>query len=351
MHYFSANTQEYFRTIGDSMGNWELNPAAIYLLLSLVSAVIASCILVHMYNKARRKEIPDPGGNFIHKDPDDIHLFLQQALQDRSKFELSLNPNMKTSRICSLLEFDSNTLTLEMPVQGNPPPQGWVGKAIYVYFSIPTEQDQRLYFFFSSQILDITNTQDSYCYLYISFPRKLEQKQRREAFRIEPPTAQISRIQLWNCPNATLPNLPQDLQSLGAPMLEYPAESPKAEQQLLLQNISATGLRILVPRTLRKKIALDPDNILDLYLFLQLKNPDSAGESSFCLVCRKRNFYLDQVSRDLELGLQIIFHGKEQDSKQPGLSWQKVDPEAGVPELGNWVFRQHLKIFREKGLS
>jgi c-di-GMP-binding flagellar brake protein YcgR len=350
MQQFLVQSENYFRTIGESMGNWELNPTAIYLLLSLVSVLIASSILVHMYNKARRKKAPDPANSFIHKEPADLQLFLQHALQDRSKFEVSFNPDMRTSRICSLLEFDSNTLTLEMPVQEKPP-QGWVGKAIYVYFSIPTEQDQRLYFFFSSQILNITNTQDSYCYLYISFPHKLEQKQRREAFRIEPPTAQISRIQVWHCPNATLPNLPHNLQSLGEPTLAYPTENPKAKQQLLLQNISATGLKILVPRTLRKYIALDPDNILDLYLFLQLKNPDSAGESSFCLVCRKRNFYLDQVSRDLELGLQIIFYGQKKDPKQPGLSWQKVDPEAGVPELGNWVFKQHLKMFREKGLS
>lgn len=350
MHHIQASTQDYFRAIGESLGSWELNPSAIYLLLALVATVLASSILVHMYNKARRKKLPDPSSSFVHSDPEDIQLFLQHALQDRSKFEVSFNPSMKRPRICSLLDFTSDSLLLEMPIQEQPP-ANWQDKQVHIYFSIPATQNQRLYFSFLSQIREFSASQDGYCHLQVLFPQKLEQKQRRGAFRLEPGLAQTSRIQVWRRTFANQPALPRNMQSLGRPLLEYPTKEVEPEQQLLLLNISALGLRLWVPNTLRKKSGLDPEQTEDLFLFLELKNPDSDDHSRFCLVCRKRNFHLDPMSRDLELGLQIIRQGSEPDPQSPGLIWQNVDPGQGVHELGDWVIRQHLKMFREKGLT
>ncbi|MFW6179045.1 MAG: hypothetical protein ACOC43_11860 [Desulfohalobiaceae bacterium] len=349
MHYFLASTEEFFGAIAQSVDNWELTPSSIYLLLSLSAAILASTILVHMYNKARSRQLIDLSNSFTHHAPEDISLFLQHAQQDRSKFEISFNPNMKTSSICSLLSFDQHSLTLEMPGQGQPP-KGWIDKQLYVYFSIPADKDQRLYFFFPAPILDVTAEQNGTHILKIGFPRYLEQKQRRGHFRLEPATASISKIKIWCRAYDSQGFLPKDLSQLGPAQLEYPDPEAEAQQQIKLMNISASGLKLFIPRNLRKQIGLDPEQVQDLLLYLQLRDPDLDSESCFNLLCRKRNYFLDPASKDLELGLQIMLQGKDKE-QQPGLTWSRVDPGEGLPELGNWVFKQHLKLFREKGLS
>jgi hypothetical protein len=37
-------------------------------------------------------------------------------------------------------------------------------------------------------------------------------------------------------------------------------------------------------------------------------------------------------------------------SSSPG-NWVRISPETGIEEIGDWVFKLHLELYREKGLT
>ncbi len=343
-----TETQEFFRTISENVRNWEVTPEAAYLMLVLAAFIVFIIFLGHVYNKSQRQSGQGATQLFTRQDPEDIYLFLQQAFEDRSKFEISFNPDMTRTSICALLDFDMQELVLELPASIGPE-KSWKGRGIYVYFSIPLDVQQRLYFFFNSEILQLAPLDDSAYQMTISFPEYLEQKQRREFLRLDLCSEHIQQMYLWNFGQDHAGRLPKDKQSLGQPTLQYAKEQQGSDDHFSVVNISAGGIKLFIPKRTRKAIGFDPNTIQDVLLYLQLNDLESGEISDYYLLCRKRNYFQDSVSRDLEVGLQFIMQANIQ-RETAALHWSKVDPRQGVQELANWVFRQHLKMFREKGL-
>ena len=185
--------KNYLIQISEGFTNqkWGLTNTTIIILIILI---IFTSVLLYFFQKrikGAKKDIEEQP--FIKKNPKEIRDILNNALENRSKFELSFSEAHKLSSNCTLSNITKNSLELELPLNIIPK-SSWKNRKVYIYFSVRGDKGgNRLYYFFSSEILSVFSKKNIN-YLSINFPCFLELKQRRRYFRINVTNKDFDRL-------------------------------------------------------------------------------------------------------------------------------------------------------------
>jgi len=337
----------YFEEISRNLTSWQLNTAAVAV-LAVIFGLLVLVLLAYALGKTFRKG-RSPFGKpvFLVSDRKEIEALFETALDDRSKFELNFDPKSKFQSICSLVSIQPGGLVLEPPAN-IVPKQSWVGRTVYVYFSIPQEKNKRLFYFFSSPITDIIKYNPQRVFLQVAQPDKVQQKSKRNLYRLDPRLESIRSLVVWPAKYRPSGHLVSDIHQFDSPLFEL--ASFDQNKTIELVNISGGGLRVKIPNRCRKHTQFDPDETKELVTFLSLSSHDSSLPSNFYLLSRIRNIYKDFSTSDLELGLQFTWLGTPDPEHPNELSWAPVDAVEGVDSIVTWVMKEHLKLYREKGI-
>lgn len=342
--FLAAN---YFEEISRNLTNWQLNTAAVAV-LSVLFGLLVLVVLLSMLLKAFRGSSGIGKPVFQVDSPSEIEALFEQAIDDRSKFELNFDPKSKFQSICSLVSIQSDGLVLEPP--GNVvPKQSWVGRTVYLYFSVPQGKNKRIFYHFISQVTDIIKYNPQRVFLQISQPATVQQKSKRNLYRIDPRPDSIRSLVVWPAAYHSSGHLVSDIHKFGDPLFEL--ASFEQHKLIELVNISGGGVRLKIPNKCRKETQFNPDETRELVLFVSLAGHDNSLPSNFYLLGRIRNIYQDFSTHDLEIGLQFVSLGTPQTDTPNQLTWSAIDSIQGVDDIVTWVMKEHLTLYREKGIA
>lgn len=272
---------------------------------------------------------------------------LGKALRDRSTFEMRFIPSdrARKSTHCAFVEFNKDVLRLELPgsVQVT---RKWLERTVECFFRVIVNKRQTIHYALTSTIVGIEQPRKELFHLLLEFPQKLELYQKRAFLRVEPPSQYTLGCALW--PES--PDMDQDKRSnfrkWGKPSLTYLPGN--ADNPLLIQNISAGGVRVLVRRKAMRETGLTFEISRRFFLLMDLYEPSLEKKRRYWFLVRVQNSYEDFETRDREIGLQYLQRGTPHVEDSNLLTWSDVDAD-GVERMAGWVMKRHLELYRKTG--
>lgn len=346
---FSASTStSFFTQIGKnfSASSFRTETAlfTVYGLLSVVVLLIAVIIFMWFKNRKNTKYVPHDW--VLH--PAHISNTLKMARDEHEKFEVQFHSKgeKRRSTSCLLTSINKENVTIECSGISNLQ-SSWVGKDVDCYFQVRKSSTGNNFFMFTSPIIGIRGCTDGTAILNLKAPNKLEQRQKRASLRISPPSQYIMGLAVWSAPDEISTKGTLDIRQWGRPVLTY---LPEKSFQIALENISAGGMKVRIPRSEVKKCNLEFSIGDKLFTLLDLWDPDTGQRVRYWLLCRIQNPFVDFVTHDAELGMQFLFTAQP-DAKNPAeLRWVEEPIGSSLESIGNWVMRRHLELYREKGI-
>jgi len=339
----------YFADISKNFSSWGFNTTAVWILGTLFSCILFFVVLNSFLNLIQRKRSNSQESIFNITNSNEILATFNLALNQRSKFELKLSRKSSEIAVCSLLEILEDSMILELPADVHPT-SSWEERPVYLFFSVPLEKNHRSHYFFSTYIKEILYPNSEFSQLRISIPQKLQQKQKRTHLRFDPASNQIEKFIVWNAKDTSFPEAIYKISYLDStfPRIEQ-GESNQFGLKLL--NISGGGLMFSIPKQVAKNYEFDLEKNKQLFIYLQLPEPDTNNSTQVYLFAKIRNTYPDITGKRQQFGLQYLYVGTYTHEDPMMLQWIAVDPAMGVEVISNWVFKQHLKLYREKGIA
>lgn len=343
--------QSFLQDVKSGFDSLGLDPRMLYYILLVLVAAGVLFLLARLIEGLRRRRRKSALPAYMIGEKQKILHVLQQAVDERSKFEMRFLPSEYTRpvAVCTLLEFDATTLSFDLD-PGVQLSKQWNDRLAEFYFRIKGDKKQFIYYRFASHIKEVQRISQSRNTMRVAVPESLELQQKRAHLRLEPPSQYLLGIAVWREPGEPLPT---EVKQWGRPHLRF--KPGIAESSLALEDLSAGGVRMLVTREALKKSKLDVSVGHRLYLMLDLYDPEASRKRRFLLLCRVQHVYEDFETRNVEWGLQFVSHGrlkKEQTQDEdvsPEVEWKPVDQE-GVETLGSWVMKRHLELYRDKGI-
>ncbi len=340
MNVTLTTTRDFFRSISESFIGWSVNKTSLFILLFVSIFILITAVIHFFLTRIARKKAKK--SEFLIVEPSIVSAILDQALQDRSTFLVSLNPESSYSLKCSIEDIISDGIILELPTYIKNVKQQIIGRKAYVTFSVPYKK-QRIFYFFSSTIMSVFK-RDKYIFIRIEFPSWLELRQKRNFLRIEVSSEDFEDLIIWK--EKFLPSgiLVDSISRLGVPIYK------KREKKFFpVMDISGLGIRLKFPINYLKVFTEELDKGDGFIIFFKLNGGKDKKGYVFLLHGSIRNKYKDPVDKYVEFGIKFENIGKyEGDEKK--IVWEKIDPKIGVRELSDWVMQKHLYYFR-KGVA
>lgn len=272
---------------------------------------------------------------FTITDPERIHAILHEAVLSRSRLDVRFEDGgVRASMACALAETTPESVRLEVPWGVHPSPT-WIGRTLAVYFHLPPKSGPAQYYFFHAPVVAV-HPSDDISHVELAAPVTLEMGQKRRHFRLELPSADLLDLRLWLPDSPGLPT-EADPNAWPAPLLTFP--------HIGIVDISAGGLRLSVdPQRLPRPQADGRRVSLDTVRLCITLRGETAPETYF-FEARLRNQFKDYATSRLLCGYQFQQAAIRTDMHP--LAWSPVDPERGVSELGDWIFRRHMELYRQ----
>lgn len=293
-----------------------------------------------LYLRPRKAYIPQDW--ILEKE--EIRFIINQALNQRAKFELQFTMDGETRRPalrCSGLEVEGDNLILETSGLNTLSPR-WAGRKVDCFFMV-RKRENYLFYAFTSTITHIKLSKDV-CFINIALPEKLEGRQKRSYLRIVPPDEYMLGAAMWRGQD-----MPED--SARSDLALWPKPSrillPGTRDDFYIRDISSGGMRLHLPRHI---LAEEMDNIhvsTQFMVMLDLWDPDKSKRLRFWMLCRMQSPVLDFETKGMDIGAQFLAWARPAESGGSSLLWLKLASSGEVEPLGNWIMRRHLEYFRE----
>lgn len=280
-----------------------------------------------------------------------IRDILEIAFDQRRLFEIQVSADNNTRRPtlrCSPEGFVKDGINLELN-SIKQLSENWLGRPVSIYFRVKLNGDF-IFYTFASTIKSIHVPKTGICVITVGLPQYLDNRQKRSFLRIQPPEEFVLGGALWYGQSMPEADRLNDLSLWPRPLL---LSLPGKLEQFRFMDLSAGGARIVIPSATSRQYRLQFATISQVMLMLDLHDPEQNKRIRFWLLCRIQSVWMEHVSHDIQLGVQIIAWAKPKDPPNefthPGgaLEWMKLSNVQDVEPLGNWIMRRHLELFRD----
>ncbi|GAB6061010.1 PilZ domain-containing protein [Desulfonatronum parangueonense] len=329
--------------------NWEYSfsqaqkPLAMTTILVMLLVIAYASILLY-----RRFYLPHEPTSFAVQELPTVTKIIFQSVEERSKYDVNFQTenSRRVQFSCSPLKFEPGRgLTLEL--SGFLQPQStWIGRPVSCYFKVSTDQKEPKwsFFHFSSTIMDLLQDKSRPC-IILETPQRLERKQRRAHLRLDPPREDIPEVRIWP---ETLSNL--DHHDDAPPLLHY--LHSETDNAFWVRNISAGGLLLEIRQPVDDEVAEAMEKGKRLFISLFLRDLQQPHNNEYRLLAQIRKSFMEPGSAGsgkLLVGLLFVAH-KPRGQPKAEDRWLSLN-DKGVEEIEDWVFKRHLQIYQQKGLT
>lgn len=275
--------------------------------------------------------------------PKDIARILTEAMDHRSRIDLSFHPITTTRQTisCSLFDLSERGVILELPL-GVGPTEGWIGKLMVCYFRIPRENREPYFYTFASTVTGLRQAGELY-HLTLAVPTRVELGQKRRHLRLEVPPKDIKEFQIWPAAEDGSFHFESDRSKWPEPLAVYTRDG---HEGLRVADLSGGGIKLRFdPRRYKD---LDDFVVRHPILFMRLElEPVGGMEFPPCfMAARLRTKAQDFDHGTLMLGYEFVECCNEDGSET--IDWVKIEPERGIDALVTWIFKRHLELYRER---
>ncbi|GAU09320.1 hypothetical protein [Desulfoplanes formicivorans] len=332
----------------DGFASTGMNPELMHILVWILGTAGIIVLLGLLVQIIRMRLHPRKAVDQLD-DPQQIVELFGKCLTERSRFEISFKENIiKTKGIyCSLISVDKDEILLELPDYVTPR-NAWINHQLEGYFSVASRAQNKIYYTFESHVNAIDLEQEGHAYLHVSLPASVRLGQRRMHFRLVPDTSTILEVKLWFAQHQNRTHDHAGPETWGPPMAHHHL-LPHDDQgpSLTVRDISAGGCRISIKNNQMINAYLDTNRSPDVFLFFRLRNQES-DHLEIHLLGTIRVIVCDPMSSTRSLGIEFTMNGEVPSQTGQYITWTPLSREEGHPEIGNWVFRQHLALFRQQ---
>ncbi|NCC26307.1 MAG: PilZ domain-containing protein [Deltaproteobacteria bacterium] len=333
-----------FDDVGQNFGRSNLSSTTLLIIGGVVGAIVAIGLVSYVLNRFVFKKTPLIFGRIV--DPGEMNDILSTAMNLRSRIEMAFYSRSGGRRhvYCSLAGLTETALRLELPANVRPDDR-WIGRQVTCYFKIQLTKQNPVFYTFSTEVLTTPTSGIGLPLVDLARPMAIDLGQKRRHLRIDPPTRLIQGIMLWPVKQRADYGLEGDVNAWPQPL----AKSKPGTADIVIKDISAGGIHLEFDRHVLQ--AWNPGKGTDCFIRLALTVPSQTKPLVFFLVGRVVNVFDDVQGGVLSTGIQFTHQGRRPDPERPVLAWSEVSSEDGLGELGNWVLRRHLELYREKGLT
>ncbi len=236
----------------------------------------------------------------------------------------------------------------------------WTDVPLQIFFSVQMKGKTAYFHFVGYSTKSIRK--GTLTELQIALPDFISPGQKRAFLRYSPPKPSILALALWHLSDAT--PLPQAGSSLAKPLMFF---RPNTNNEMVLDNISAGGLRICIhDRTMeRYALSLKPHTHLLFLLVLANKNYLDEQENfevdkeqdndeaqnqnstekttlSFWLSCRTLSVIQDERKNLWKVAVCFEKWAYLDDGTKK-IEWFPTDSTRSIPALSTWIMRSHME--------
>ncbi len=312
-------------------------------IIVLGAIVVLLCLLIAYFSFRNRHRPYVPQDWII--EPKEIQAVIQNALDQRAKFELqfaSHDGSRRPALRCSGVDIQNKLLVVEATGLTSLSDR-WAGKTVDCFFMV-LGRENNIFHAFTTTISSIQVVKNL-CFIRLHMPQRIESRQKRSYLRIIPPDEYLLGSAIWRGPD-----LPEETQRDSLAVWSKPSMVllPGTRTDFSVRDISSGGMRVHLPR---QALAEEMPHISvsnQLMLMLDLWDPDKMQRLRFWLLCRVQSPVLDFETRGMDIGLQFLAWAKPQETDSgSSLVWLRLASSGEVEPLGNWIMRRHLEFFRE----
>lgn len=336
--FVKAQAGFYFR-------NWEYSFDDAQKPLTVTLGLILFFCLLYLLYALYRRRFRGPAV-FTQDDPENTKTVIGQSIAERATYEVQFDGKGRKRLLFScapikLLPEQGIVLELSGFIH---PQQDWVGRWVHCHFRVATgKKDQKwLFYQFKSSIVavDSRHGQDQ---ITVALPRQLKQKQRRQHLRLEPSSADIPSLSIWPETFANLDNPQQH-----PPMLSF--VHGLEFNQLIVLNISAGGMLLEIRSPALQTAGESLDKGKRFFIQIFLRSPDQDAETEYMFTAQVRNAFNDPTSGNAIIGISFSAYQVPSSQDPKTKKWVPLHGK-GVEAIEDWVFKRHLELYRQKGIT
>jgi hypothetical protein len=167
-------------------------------------------------------------------------------------------------------------------------------------------------------------------------------------FRLVPEISTIPEVKIWFAQHESRAADHAEPAKWGPPMAHHHLLTQKnTEPSLTIMDLSAGGCRLSIKDNPQINTYLHENSSPDVFLFFRLLDRES-GNLEVYLLGRIRVIVCDPMSKTRSLGIEFTMNGHMEDETAQWITWTPLDRDEGHPKIGNWVFKRHLELFRQR---
>ncbi|MFW5731041.1 MAG: hypothetical protein ACOCV7_05275 [Desulfonatronovibrionaceae bacterium] len=276
--------------------------------------------------------------------PEKIQAAFQAAMDQRSKFILAM-PGKITSVAgldTSLENFDNKHLFLEASSINSFNPE-WQGLQLTCYFKLITKKKPRkeMFFNFSSSIAGIEKKKNGQVIFKLTLPDKLDIGQRRSSLRLEMDINLLKGFSVWPEDRFIRHNPETGKKGLHKPLI---ALEHMQNGLFKIIDISAGGMKLRSTAAARDISQGRWRKGSTMIIWMVLLDPEKETREECWVKGRIKYRFEDFVSKDMDLGIEFISHGRITPDKK--MKWVPVK-DHNIDQIGNWTYQRYLAQYRQ----
>ncbi len=332
--------QHFLQTVIDSFSGTGFSSEGLDFILWTLGIALGLFVLSHYLNRYRRARAKD-SGDWISK-PENILEIFQQALRERSRFEVSFasgNLRRRTTH-CALIDVSNDVMVLEPPLN-TAFSSKMEGREMRAFFGISSAKspNEHIYYTSVSQLLEVERISPDLVHLKLKLPLRLSVSQKRDHLRLSPPLKYLGEVAMW--PDNAECRI--RFESLALNGVDELTDSIKYR----IINLSAGGMSLEVVYPSRTRLISETAGVgEECFLFFNLLRPESDIQEDYFFTARVRHRL--ELGMTVKLGLKFLQRVYPDPLEEGKLHWEIVGPD-GVSDLADWVMLRHLELFREHG--
>ena len=185
--------------------------------------------------------------------------------------------------------------------------------------------------------------------MHIALPKTIRLGQRRMHFRLVPPPELIPEIRVWFFPHESRQQDHEGPVLWGRSLADFNinAATKGTVNSIHLKDISAGGCRLAILDDGRSNRYLRKEKSPDVFMYMHLSHPDGSA-LKLHLLGKIRVLFRNPTSKEISLGIQFVMQGIVDNETQKYITWRPIRLDEGLADVGNWVFKHHLTLFRQE---
>ncbi len=267
---------------------------------------------------------------------------LADIRDQRAKLKLVFDDDITSIKnvAASLLEFDDDHMVLEVSsLKGVS--ATWIGAGVSCFFRVKDREfrNREHFLTFDSKIVAAEQRPSGFVHISLAFPETMRNAQQRRGVRVKADSGKVPGFLLWNVMEGY-----RDLRNTPA---VFSAEH-YATRQVKVDNFSASGVRLLVLRSLLREVLPEANKGQHFHLFFLAVEEPGSKPAEFWVEAVLRNVFHDPETGETALGLEFVAEGSRDVNNR--LIWRPLRFDE-VTGLGKFVFKWNLDLYRDKGLG